>query len=115
MRRNRRGLKLGNVGQVGQADRALSLLRVNGRQIRLTGTFDDKGVTGAAGVVGALTLVPVVGFFVTGTSAVFPIGVPVGVFFDEDVQLAIADTGPPPLQVNARSPVKEVQASTVSQ
>jgi hypothetical protein len=43
----------------------------------------------------------VVGFFVTGTSAVFPKGGEVGGFIDEDVQLAIADTGPPPLQVGA--------------
>jgi len=105
----------GMWGKSGKLTARLLYLRVNGRQIRLTGTFDDKGVTGTAGVVGAVALVPVVGFFVTGTSAVFPMGGAVGAFIDEDVQLAIADTGPPPLQVNAPSPVMEVQASPVSE
>jgi len=105
----------GMWGKSGKLTARLLYLRVNGRQIRLTGTFDDKGVTGTAGVVGAVALVPVVGFFVTGTSAVFPMGGSVGAFIDEDVQLAIADTGPPPLQVNATSPVMEVQASPVSE
>lgn len=105
----------GMWGKSGKLTARLLYLRVNGRQIRLTGTFDDKGVTGTAGVVGAVALVPVVGFFVTGTSAVFPMGGSVGAFIDEDVQLAIADTGPPPLQVNAPSPVVEVQASPVTE
>jgi hypothetical protein len=105
----------GMWGKSGKLTARLLYLRVNGRQIRLTGTFDDKGVTGTAGVVGAVALVPVVGFFVTGTSAVFPMKGSVGAFIDEDVQLAIADTGPPPLQVNAPTPVMEVQPSPVSE
>ena len=35
--------------------------RVNGRQIRLTGTFDDKGVTGTGGVVASIVLIPLAG------------------------------------------------------
>lgn len=91
----------GMWGKSGHLNARLLYLRVNGRQIRLTGSFDDKGVTGTAGVIGAVALVPVVGFFVTGTSAVFPMGGQVGGFIDEDVQLAIAETAPAPMQINA--------------
>lgn len=66
------------------AARVLSL-RLGDRQFRLTGTFDDKGVTGTAGVVAAVALVPVVGFFTTGTSAVIPLGAAVKAFLDEDI------------------------------
>lgn len=62
---------------------------VNGRRIRLTGATDDKGVTGTAGVVGAIVLVPVAGFFMTGTSARIPAGSPVNAFLDEDVTVQL--------------------------
>ena len=68
-----------------------------------------------AGVLGAVAFVQVFGFLVIGTSAVFPIAGSVGAFIHEDVQLAIADTGPPPLQVNAQSPVTKAQASPVTE
>jgi hypothetical protein len=74
--------------------------RVNGRQIRLTGNFDDKGVTGTGGVVAAVAFIPVAGFFVTGTSAVLPQGGQVGAFLDEDIALAINAAPAAPLQVN---------------
>ncbi|WP_207912499.1 hypothetical protein [Parafrankia sp. BMG5.11] len=73
--------------------------RVNGRQIRLAGTFDDKGVTGTAGVVGAIALVPIAGFFVTGTSAVLPNGGEVAAFLDEDIELAVSTAPVAPMQV----------------
>lgn len=98
----------GMWGKSGKLTARLLFLRVNGRQIRLTGSFDDKGVTGTAGVVGAVALVPVVGFFVTGTSAVFPKGGEVGAFIDEDVQLAFADTGALPLQIGTQSPAATI-------
>lgn len=89
----------GMWGKSGKLDARVLYMRINGRQIRLTGTFDDKGVTGTAGVIGAVVLVPVVGFFVTGTSAVLPKGGNVGGFVDEDVELSFANVGPAPLQV----------------
>jgi len=89
----------GMWGKSGKLDAKLLYLRVNGRQIRLTGTFDDKGVTGTAGVVGAIALIPIAGFFMTGTSAVLPKGGIVGGFIDEDVELAIVNQKPSPMVV----------------
>jgi hypothetical protein len=94
----------GMWGKSGKLDARILYLRMNGRQIRLTGTFDDKGVTGTAGVVGAVAFVPIAGFFVTGTSAVLPKGGTVGGFIDEDVELSFANNGPAPLQVPVAQP-----------
>lgn len=79
--------------------------RVNGRQVRLAGTFDDKGVTGTAGVVASIALIPLAGFFVTGTSAVLPAGGMVAGFLDEDLELAIRASTPAPLEVSAPAPI----------
>lgn len=89
----------GMWGKSGKLDARLLFLRVNGRQIRLTGAFDDKGVTGTAGVVGAIAFIPVAGFFTTGTSALLPKGGPVSGFIDEDVVLAFKLAEPAPMQV----------------
>jgi len=98
----------GMWGKSGKLEARLLYLRVNGRQIRLTGTFDDKGVTGTGGVVASVALVPVVGFFVTGTSAIFPKGGGVNGFIDEDVELAFRQAAPPPLEVGAPAPPMDV-------
>jgi hypothetical protein len=63
--------------------------RVGDRLIRLTGNFDDKGVTGTAGVVGAIVFVPIAGFFVTGTSAKMPAGSGVKAYLDEDLRIGV--------------------------
>lgn len=98
----------GMWGKSGKLDAKLLFARVNGRQIRLSGSFDDKGTTGTAGVVGAVALLPVAGFFMTGTSAVLPKGMPVGGFIDEDVQLAMANAAPAPMVVgNTPAPAGE--------
>lgn len=84
-------------------------MRVGDRQIRLSGTFDDKGVTGTAGVVASIALVPVVGFFTTGTSALIPAGSNVKAFLDEDIAVAQVPVAAPiaiapaaPVTVNAK-------------
>ena len=69
-------------------------------------------MTGTAGVVGAIALVPIAGFFVTGTSAVLPKGGNVGGFIDEDVVLAFANGGPAPMQVPVAAPAMTVPAAT---
>lgn len=80
--------------------RALNV-RVGDRLIRLTGNFDEHGVTGTAGVVAAIAFVPIAGFFMTGTSAKIPAGAGVKAFLDEDVAIAAppqVQPAPPPAQ-----------------
>jgi len=80
----------GMWGKSGRIEARVLNVRVGDRLIRLSGTFDDKGVTGTAGVVAAVALVPIAGFFVTGTSASIPAGAGVKAFLDEDLKVAIA-------------------------
>jgi hypothetical protein len=75
----------GMWGKSGYINARVISLRLGDRTIRLSGAFDDKGVTGTAAVVGAVAFVPVVGFFTTGTSAKIPSGSPVKAFLDEDI------------------------------
>jgi hypothetical protein len=92
----------GMWGKSGHINGRILFVRVDGRQIRMTGSLDDKGITGTAGVVAAVAFVPVAGFFVTGTSAEIPLGAPVNGFIDEDVPLAMeAAAGVTPLVVKA--------------
>ena len=78
----------GMWGKSGRIEARVLNVRVGDRMIRLSGTFDDKGVTGTAGVVAAVALVPIAGFFVTGTSANIPAGSGVKAFLDEDLKIA---------------------------
>ena len=80
----------GMWGKSGRIEARVLNVRVGDRLIRLSGSFDDKGVTGTAGVVAAVALVPIAGFFVTGTSASIPSGAGVKAFLDEDLGIASA-------------------------
>ncbi len=91
----------GMWGKSGGINARVLFVRANGRQIRMTGQIDDKGVTGTAGVVGALVVIPVAGYFVTGTSARIPVGAPVTGFIDEDVPVAVAAAAEPAAMVVA--------------
>jgi hypothetical protein len=76
--------------------------------IRLTGNFDEHGSTGTAGVVASIALVPLAGFFTTGTSAKIPVGSGVRAFLDEDLTIAMPAVALPPAvaaQVQAAAPV----------
>lgn len=79
----------GMWGKSGHISARLLNVRVGDRLIRLSGTFDEKGVTGTAGVVGAIVFVPIAGFFMTGTSAKIPAGAGVKGFLDEDLTIAV--------------------------
>ena len=79
----------GMWGKSGRITARVLNVRVGDRLIRLTGTFDDKGVTGTAGVVGAVVFVPIAGFFLTGTSAKMPAGSGVKAFLDEDLRVGV--------------------------
>ena len=103
----------GMWGKSGRLEARALYTRVNGRQIRLSGAFDDKGVTGTGGVVASVALVPLAGFFVTGTSAVLPMGGEVPAFIDEDIELAFAAAPPAPLQVPLSAPAMQVPAQPV--
>jgi hypothetical protein len=96
-----------NKGMWGKSGRLVARVlhvTVNGRQIRLTGGFDDKGKAGGVGAVAvsAIIFAPA-GFFMTGTSAKVAMGAAVKGFVDEDVSLSMAATGPAPLLVGAPS------------
>ena len=105
----------GMWGKSGHLTARILYATVNGRQIRLSGGFDDKGTAGTAGVVGAAVLIPVAGFFVTGTSASVPMGTAVKGFIDEDVPLAFASGGTTPMTVGSvPAVVPAVQAAPPS-
>ena len=82
----------GMWGKSGYIGARVVSMRLGDRNVRMTGSFDDKGVTGTVGVVAAIAFVPVVGFFTTGTSALIPMGGAVKAFLDED--LAFRAQGP---------------------
>jgi hypothetical protein len=92
----------GMWGKSGHLAARILYVTVNGRQIRLSGAFDDKGTAGGIGAVAvsALVFLPA-GFFMTGTSAKVPMGTIVKGFVDEDVPLSFAASGPQPLEVSA--------------
>lgn len=102
----------GMWGKSGKINAQVLYVTVNGRQIRLAGQFDDKGTTGTAGVVGSAVLIPVAGFFMTGTSAKIDIGAPVKAFVDEDVPLNMTAVSPAPLTVTVPASAEVPQTQT---
>jgi len=102
----------GMWGKSGHLAARLLYMTLNGRQIRLSGTFDDKGVAGGwgAAAVSAFVFLPA-GFFMTGTSAKIPAGAVVKSFVDEDVPLALPAVAQGPMVVGAPSAPMQVQAT----
>ena len=100
----------GMWGKSGHFGARLLYVTVNGRQIRLSGAFDDKGVAGgvAAALVSGIVFLPA-GFFMTGTSAIVPAGTIVKAFVDEDVPLAMPVAPQAPLAVGAPAAPLQVQ------
>lgn len=94
----------GMWGKSGYINARVVSLRLGERNVRLSGTFDDKGVTGTAGVVAAVAFVPVVGFFTTGTSAKIPSGSGVKAFLDEDLAFQTVAAAPQVLQIPLAAP-----------
>ncbi|MFL6734068.1 MAG: hypothetical protein ACJ8EY_05175 [Sphingomicrobium sp.] len=80
----------GMWGKSGAIRLHIKAVNINGTNIRLNGDMDTRGETGTAGVVGALVVLPVAGFFVTGTSAEMPLNMPGRAFLDQDIALAPA-------------------------
>ena len=100
----------GMWGKSGKINARALYARVNGRQIRLTGQIDDKGVAGGIGAaaVSGIVFLPA-GFFMTGTSAKIPAGAAMSAFLDEDIQIDVA----PPLAVVAPA-ANQMQTVTVA-
>ncbi len=101
----------GMWGKSGAINARVLYVRVGDRQIRLSGSFDDKGVTGTVGVVAAIAFVPIAGFFTTGTSAMIPAGAPISAFLDEDVPVTLAAGVPAPVQAVAPAVAEPTTAS----
>ena len=95
----------GMWGKSGHFDARLMYLRVGDRNLRLGGTFDDKGTAGGwgAGLTSAIVFLPA-GFFMTGTSALVSAGTIVKGFIDEDVPVIVNEAA-------ASQPLKAVQPS----
>ena len=100
----------GMWGKSGHFGARLLYVTVNGRQIRLSGGFDDKGVAGGVGaaLVSAIVFLPA-GFFMTGTSALVPAGTIIKAFTDEDVPLAMQAVPQAPLVVGVPAAPMVVQ------
>ena len=87
----------GMWGKSGYVGARIVSLRLGDRHIRLTGTFDDKGVTGTGGVVASVALIPLAGFFTTGTSAFIASGSAAKGFLDEDIAFRVPAPQPAPV------------------
>ena len=80
----------GMWGKSGGITARFLFLEANGRKIRLNGSFNGRGETGTAGVIASVALLPVAGFFVTGTSARIAPGTRVTAFIAEEVPVQFA-------------------------
>ena len=105
----------GMWGKSGHLGARILYVTVNGRQIRMSGAFDDKGVAGGVGaaLVSGIVFLPA-GFFMTGTSALVPAGSTVKSFVDEDVPLAMPVAAQAPLVVGAPAAPLQVQPTAAS-
>jgi hypothetical protein len=101
----------GMWGKSGHLSARVLYVTVNGRQIKLSGAFDDKGVAGGVGAVAvsAIVFLPA-GFFMTGTSAKVPAGSIVKSFVDEDVPLSMPVAAQAPMQIGAPAAPMTVSA-----
>lgn len=102
----------GMWGKSGYIGARILSLRLGDRHIRLTGTFDDKGVTGTGGVVAAVAFVPIAGFFTTGTSAFIASGSATKGFLDEDIVFRTVAAAPQVLELpSSTAPVVPASAT----
>jgi hypothetical protein len=107
--------KKGMWGKSGKLETRLLSVRANGLDIPLRGTVLDKGDTGTAGVVGAILVLPLAGFFVTGTSASLPQGAGFTGLTEADLPITFGDQAPTTrAAVIIRPPAKTVAPIPVS-
>ena len=98
--------KKGMWGKSGKLETRVLSVRANGMDIPLRGTVADKGDTGTAGVVGSILVLPIAGFFVTGTSATLPQGTGVTGLTESDLPVSFANQTAPPAAATLGAPVQ---------
>jgi hypothetical protein len=94
----------GMWGKSGLLEGRFLYVRANGREIRLSGNLDTKGSKAgwgaAAATVATAPILPVAGFFITGTSAKLASGSTYTAYLDEDMPVMFAGpVGPAPMMV----------------
>lgn len=95
----------GMWGKSGNIETRLLYVSANDRRLRITGSVGDKGVKAGGGAIAASAIVFLpAGFFMTGTSAVIPIGSSVHGILDEDVAVAFAPSSTAPMVVSTPAP-----------
>lgn len=80
----------GMWGKSGKLETRLLYLEVGDQRIRISGSAGGQGKTGTTGVVASLAVVPIAGFFVTGTSAIIPPRTATIATLDEDIPVQFA-------------------------
>lgn len=79
----------GMWGRSGRLETRLLSVRAHGMTIPISGTVAERGDTGTAGVIASIAVLPVAGFFVTGTSAIMPVGTGFNGLTTSDIPIAI--------------------------
>lgn len=91
----------GMFGKSGLIETRLLYVRVQNRNLRITGHIEDKGVAGGVGAGVATYATLVGGLLVTGTSALIPVGTQVTGFLEEDVPVSFGAAIQQPAPVEA--------------
>ena len=102
----------GMWGKSGAIHLQMTSVSINGIAVRLKGDMDTRGQTGTAGVVGAIVVLPIAGFFVTGTSAEMSLNTPGRAFLDQDIALASSVQAPMSVGASSLVPVAVTTIST---
>jgi hypothetical protein len=75
----------GMFGKSGKVGTRLVAIKFNDQEIRITGSLDGAGEGGTAATIGAVAVIPVAGFFVTGKSALLSPGLQTNGFLESDL------------------------------
>ena len=94
----------GMWGRSGRLETRLLYVRVGDQQVRISGAAGDRGRAGTVGVVASVALLPLAGFFVTGTSAVLPPRTPTVAYLDSDLPVMFAAPAAPQALVVPAAP-----------
>lgn len=101
----------GMWGKSGNIETRLLYISTNERRIRISGSAADKGVKAGGGAIAtsAIVFLPA-GFFMTGTSAVIPLGTVVNGIIDEDVPVTFAAAAPQAITIPV-APISAIPAA----